>query len=197
MLNLNDPVRYSAEEQSFIDDHLKPQGKEGWNDSRNETKSIKNRISNHTIIAQGGRCAYCEKILAKGEVEIDHIANKGLYGEFTYEPYNLVSSCTCCNSPCNKGQKDCVVAPVDRLVYVNNEFTIVHPYFDNPDDHLKYMDDEHIYFDINNCSQKGKATIDMFNWNDTWAIYKRITIAHMKHYPVDVLQLAVEISTYK
>ena len=166
MLNLNEPVRYSAEEQSFIDNHLKPQGKEGWNDSRNETKSIKNRISNHTIIAQGGRCAYCEKILAKGEVELDHIANKGLYGEFTYEPYNLVSSCTCCNSPCNKGQKDCVAAPVDRQVYVNNEFTIGHPYFDNPDDHLKYMDDEHIYFDMKNCSQKGRNTIDMFNWNE-------------------------------
>ncbi len=197
MLNLNDPVRYTAEEQSFIDNVLKPQGKEGWNDGHIETKSIKNHISNHTIIAQGGRCAYCEMILSKGDVELDHIANKGLYGEFTFESCNLVSSCTCCNSPCNKGQKDSVVSPADRKVYINNEFTIVHPYFDNPDDHLKYRDDEHIFFDMKNCSQKGINTIDMFNWNETWALYKRITIAKMRHYPVDVLKSAVEISTYK
>ena len=197
MLNLNDPVRYTAAEKTFIDTTLKPLGSMGWNDGKQETQRIKNHISTHTIIAQGGRCAYCERILAKGELAIEHIAHKGLYGEFTFEPQNLVTSCTSCNSPGNKGQNDTVAAPVDRANYTNNKFTIVHPYFDNPDDHLKYIDADHTAFDMTRCSAKGLETIRMFNWNEKWAVYQRLTMAVMRHYPVDVLQLAAEIAVYK
>ena len=196
MLNLFDPVRFSANEQAFIDATLKPLGKDGWANAAPETIAIKNHISNHTIIAQGGRCAYCEKVLAKGDVDIEHIAPKKHYGAFTYEPYNLVSSCTCCNAPVNKGQKKTIVDPV-KAAYDQNTFSIVHSYFDNPDDHIKYKDAERTIFDINNCTIIGKATIKLFNWDEEWAFYKRLEIASMRHYPIDVLKLAVEISTYK
>lgn len=197
MLNLSNPVRYTDEEQAFIDAILKPLGKDGWDSGRKEAKNIKNHISTETIIAQGGRCAYCERILTKGEVAIEHIAHKGLYGEFTYEPFNLVSSCTCCNSPSNKGQKNTLAGLIDRENYANNKFAIVHPYFDTPEEHLKYIDAEHTVFDWNNCSEKGKETIRLFNWNEKWAVYQRQATASMRHYPVEVLKLAAEIAVYK
>ena len=197
MLKLNDPVRYTDAENAHIEANLKPKGKNGWSDSAPETIAIKHHISKHTIIAQGGRCAYCEKVLAKGDVDIEHIAPKKHYGAFMFEPYNLLSSCTCCNAPVNKGQNKTIVEPANLVAYDANQFTIVHSYFDNPDDHIKYMDEERTMIDINNCTVKGKETINMLHWNEWWAIYKRLEITGMRHFRIDVLKLAAEISTYK
>ena len=197
MLHLIDPVRYSAGELSFINSTLKPLGKNGWYYSHPMTRSIKHHISEHTIIAQGGRCAYCERILSRGEVEIEHIAHKKDYGCFTFEPFNLVSSCTCCNAPCNKGQNNTVSLPANRIQYDSNHFIIVHPYFDKPDEHIKFLDADHIIIDFPNCSKKGKETVRMFHWQEYSAIIKRAETASLRHYPLDVLKLAAEISTYK
>lgn len=197
MLNLFNPVSFNEEEKAFIDAILKPLGKDGWDDTTPVTKAIKHHISKHTIEAQGGRCAYCEKVLAKGDVEIEHIAPKKHYGEFIYEPYNLVSSCGCCNASVNKGQTKTIVDPVNKAAYEQNTFSIVHPYFDNPDDHIKYNDPERIYFNEDNCTEKGEATIKLFNWNEYWAIAKRFEIASTRNFPIDVLKLAAEIATYK
>ena len=197
MLKLIDPVRFSNEEQSYIDTTLKPLGKDGWTDNGDKTNSIKHHISKHTIIAQRGRCAYCEAVLAKGDVEIEHIAPRKHYGMFTFEPYNLVSSCGCCNAPRNKGQNKTIADPVNAEEYDANSFIIVHPFFDDPDNHLKYVDEDSIIIDYDKCSKKGKKTVDMFHWNETWAVYKRAAIAYMRQFPIDVLKLAAEISTYK
>lgn len=197
MLNLSDPVEFTAAEKAFIDTTLKPLGKNGWSNTAPATRAIQHHISTHTIIAQGGRCAYCERVLSKGEVEIEHIAPKNHYGDFTFEPYNLVSSCTCCNAPVNKGQNKTIIDPVNKVAYEKNSFSIVHPYFDNPDDHIKYLDADRTVFDENNCSGKGKATINLFNWKEYWAIVKRLEIASMRRYPLDVQKLAAEIATYK
>ena len=197
MLNLNDPVRFTKEEEVYIEANLKPKEKEGWSDSAPKTIAIKHHISEHTIIAQGGRCAYCENVLAKGDVDIEHIAPKKHYGKFTFEPYNLVSSCKCCNAPMNKGQNKTIVEPVNEMEYDANRFSIVHPYFDAPDDHIKYLDSERTIIDTVNCSAKGKETINMLHWGEEWALYKRLLVASMRHFPINVLVLAAEISTYR
>ena len=59
------------------------------------------------------------------------------------------------------------------------------------------MDEERTVIDINNCTVKGKETINMLHWNEEWALYKRLEVASMRHFPIDVLKLAAEISTYK
>ena len=51
--------------------------------------------------------------------------------------------------------------------------------------------------DINNCTVKGKETINMLHWDEWWAFYKRLEIASMRHFPTNVLKIAAEISTYK
>ena len=197
MLNLNDPIRYTPEEQAHVENVLKPQQKEGWGDRKDKTKALKNRISTHTIIAQGGRCAYCESMLLRGAHAIEHIAPKGLYGEFAFEPYNLVTACTSCNSTTNKGENDTVRHPVNRQDYAANKFVIVHPYFDNPEEHFKYLDDDKTVFDEPNCSTEARETIKMLHWNEMWAFNQRVAAARTRDLPGDVLALVGEIVTYR
>lgn len=197
MLNLNNPVQYTEKEQGYVDRVLKPLLSNGWKDQKQNTKTLKHKIDMYTIEAQGGRCAYCEALLTKGAHAIDHIAPKGRYGEFSYEPYNLVNACSSCNSLSNKGETDTIEAPVDTSEYQRNRFTIVHPYFDNPNDHIRYKDDKKTIFDLTACSPKGINTINMFHWNEVWAYCQREINARAKDLPMDVALLVKEISTYK
>ncbi|MFR3215975.1 MAG: retron system putative HNH endonuclease [Dysgonomonas mossii] len=168
-----------------------------WSDGSNPTKNIKNRISIHTLREQSCICAYCERVLCKGEVEIEHIADKGTYRQFTYESLNLVSACRSCNSTANKGTKPSIRTL--NAVYRNCVFLIVHPYFDNPDEHLFYSDENKIIYDIDRCTNKGKATINMFNWHEQWAIEFRANQARIRdfNYPIDIEIKIQEISIYK
>lgn len=197
MLNLNNPVRYSIAEQQHVTSILKPMGSQGWDDQKKATKNLKNKISTHTLTEQKCRCAYCESLLVKGASDIEHIADKGTYGEFCYEPCNLVTACTSCNSPSNKGTKDTIVHPENRSNYTMNQFTIVHPYLDNPDDHIKYQDKKRIMFDLPNCTQKGLETIKVFNWDQHWAYLARAINAETRNLTINVLQMVSEIATYK
>ena len=194
MLNLNAPIIYTAQEQTHVSTVLKPQSSEGWKDQKKKTQMLKNRISTHTIIAQGGRCAYCESLLIRGAHAIEHIAPKGLYGEFCYESYNLVTACSSCNS--NKGEYNTLHTPINKD-YTINKFKIVHPYFDIPDDHFKYVDKEKTVFDMPNCTEEAKETINMFHWNESWAYSNRVIISKTKDVPIDVLKLVAEIATYR
>ena len=197
MLNLFDPIHYTADEQTHVDTVLKPLLERGWKDKKNKTKKLKNRISLHTQIAQGGRCAYCESVLRKGASAIDHIAPKGLYGEFCYEPFNLVTACSSCNSVSIKGERDTIQRPVNYRRYLDNHFLIVHPYFDNPDEHIKYTDTTKTVFDKKRCSQKGLNTISFFQWEGPSAIRTRSEIYNTRNISFDVLSLIYDISTYK
>lgn len=196
MLNLLNPVSYTDEEQEFINSTLKPLESDGWLKADNKTKGIKNKISRYTIENQFIRCAYCESILRAGDAEIEHIAPKGQHGIFCFEPYNLITTCSVCNSPRNKGTKDTIVAPVN-VRYVDNNFTIVHPYINNPDDHLSYVDPDRIVFDKEHCTQLGIDTIAFFNWEETSAIVSRRINALVRDLPLEIVQLVDEISTYK
>ena len=197
MLNLNNPVQYTNEEQRHVDIVLKPLLSDGWKDQKRKTRSLKNKIDKHTINVQGGRCAYCETPLKRGAHALDHIAPKGIYGDFCFEPLNLVNACSSCNSTSNKGESDTIKAPADRNDYKRNIFTIVHPYLDNPDEHIQYEDDEKTIFDLKACSQKGIETIKIFHWNESWAYKQRVINAMTRDLPTDVMQLVMEISTYK
>ncbi len=197
MLNLIDPIRYTANEQDYVNNVLKPLKKAGWNDQKHNTKDIKHRIAEHTIVAQGCRCAYCESMLLRGAHAIEHIAPMSIYGEFCFEPFNLVAACSSCNSPSNKSNTDTIKAPVNLADYSANRFTVVHPYFDKPEDHIKYQDEERTIFDMTNCSEKGLATIKMFNWNTLYAYRQRVATARTRDLPIDILQIVAEIVTYK
>jgi uncharacterized protein (TIGR02646 family) len=167
-----------------------------WGLQDKMTNRIKHRISLRTLLNQDRRCAFCDAILLVGSTHIEHIVPKGLHGEYTFEPLNLVSSCASCNSPSKKGESETVKTPLATR-YCDNQFLIVHPYLDNPEDHIRYKDDLKIELDYANCSQKGQATIDLFDWDNLWEQNNRVAIARTRDFDKATLAEIIAISTYK
>jgi uncharacterized protein (TIGR02646 family) len=110
---------------------------------RHDVEDIKGEIHNQLLGIQGSNCCYCGlKVNEGGRAEIDHIAKKGgpkrpAYVEFIFTPRNLAIACQYCNSSSKKGQDD-VLSYVDLTNYENCTFKIVHPYFDNPQQHYSW-----------------------------------------------------------
>lgn len=86
--------------------------------------------------SQYGKCAYC--IIEIGEdvrrlADIEHFADKQKYPSWTFDLWNLFLACKYCNQT-RKGRFDTVLIHSD--VYESCSFAIVHPYFDNVEDHI-------------------------------------------------------------
>ena len=135
MLKLNKAYRYTRTEWQHVSTILIPYvrlygGQKGWDKADNATKDLKNSISEFTLVQQDCRCAYCETLIPGG-AQLDHFVPKQLHPEFCYEPKNLLTSCAVCNMYI-KNAEDTIILPVKRR-YEQNQFTIVHPYFNDPD----------------------------------------------------------------
>lgn len=196
MINLNNPVSFTKDEQSIIVSVL-ASGKSGldmWKDS--SVKKIKNKVSVHTIEEQECRCAFCEALLVQGTTAIEHIAQKGLHKKFTFEPLNLVSACGRCNSTRIKGEKETMKLP-EVANYKSNVFNIVHPRLDEPDNEIVFTDASRTIFDKPNCSAKGIFTIEFFCWDDEDAVITRLQNANRAGIPNSIRQYALLVSTYK
>jgi uncharacterized protein (TIGR02646 family) len=103
-----------------------------------EVNPIRQIIKHHYEQEQGFRCCYCGIHLptSHGRVwDAEHIVPKASHPQFLFEPKNLAVSCIDCNS-----------SKLDTRILVNNAvvnyprtsdaFIIVHPHFDNIDDHI-------------------------------------------------------------
>lgn len=140
-----------------------------WNDKHwkkppnNRIAAIKSKIRQQLEAAQE-RCSFCGlKLGGTSKGEIEHIAAKAhwRHPEFTFTLYNLTLSCHWCNFPEKKGTKETIQAK--RKVYSKSEFLLVHPYFDDPDDHYEWTDNQvEILIQVKNNSPKGSFSIAMF-----------------------------------
>lgn len=110
-----------------------------------ELQDIRSNIRRFYRDAQRGRCPYCMKetsILAAGNAHIEHILPKSLFQGFIFEPRNLCVICADCNTaknngnPINDEEEDTCNGPA--RIYPRSElrFKIIHPHFDNYDDHI-------------------------------------------------------------
>ena len=200
MLKLIRPYKFSSAEWHHVSTILTPYvlangGQKGWEKADNNTKDLKNRISEYTLLQQGNKCAYCEDLITGG-AQLDHIVPKQLHPEFCYEPKNLLTSCAVCNMYI-KNAEDTISLPVQRR-YEQNHFTIVHPYFNNPDVHIKFTNEDRVIIDKNGSTALGKATIDFFHLNDYPAYCKRANqFGDSIKYPIDAVKLAKACSAYK
>jgi len=123
--------------------------------------TFKENVTTTMKVAQSNRCAYCGTRLHEKRPHRDHIAPKNPYYKWTFWPINLVLACYCCNVDC-KGEFD----TVDFLSksYSRTIFKIVHPFLDNPDDHLDFdLADKAILVRPKNGSAKGAKTIELFD----------------------------------
>ncbi len=113
-------------------------------------------------------CAYCG-LSFKGEKDkqIEHIAPKsdrGRHPYFTFTLLNLVLSCGYCNNLIVKGSKETIKGPPNKKRYRKNHFLLVHPYFDDPNHHYEWVDqDSCVLIKAKNSSEKGLFSINMFD----------------------------------
>lgn len=200
MLKLGKPYRFSRDEWLHVSTVLLPYvkaygGKKGWEKGDNNSKDLRNKISEYTLMQQSNLCAYCEDFIPGG-AQLDHIVPKQLHPEFCYEPKNLLTSCAVCNMYI-KNAGDTIKPPVKRR-YEHNSFTIVHPYFNDPNLHIKYTNEDKVVIDRKGSTPLGKATIDFFHLNEYPAYCQRAQrFGDLKKYPIDYLKLAKVCSAYK
>lgn len=172
MIHMEDKyIRLSLKEKRYTWklhlSHLKP-----WGIQTAELKVIKQKIKEHLLIAQEYNCAFCScRLNVGGRAEIEHIAPKAekLYPEFTFHERNLVLACQNCNSSSKKGPKN-VIVKFSR-VYKNCEFSIVHPYFDNPDDHYGWVNGVKIVIILN--TSKAINSNKIFSLDDIFQTEQR------------------------
>lgn len=111
-------------------------------------------------------CAYCGlPFKGKKDRQIEHIAPKASYRQpqFTFTLHNLVLSCIYCNNLMVKGDKMTVADPVPQR-YKRCTFLLVHPYFDDPEDHYNWTDaGDKVLIQEKNGSTKGRFSISMFS----------------------------------
>lgn len=132
-----------------------------WNYTSGYARRFKDAITSQMSTAQSNRCAYCGSRLLGDEHHRDHIAPKESHPEFTFIPSNLVLACYYCNSEC-KGTTDTI--STKSADYSNCSFSIIHPIFDEPSDHIQFTGGENeILVRVVAGSTKGPATVTMFH----------------------------------
>lgn len=166
MLNINKRISLSRQSKRLIKKLRRKDNGLNGDSWKNIHKSVKNELSKKLLFNHSPRCVYCERYFIAERSEIDHFAHKARYPQFTFITPNLYYSCNFCNSSNRKGQKQTIIGTVNAKYNLCN-FLILHPYFDNPDDEIKFKDRERVDFDWNNCTIKGKETIKFWKWDDT------------------------------
>ncbi|WP_250255132.1 retron system putative HNH endonuclease [Chryseobacterium sp. Marseille-Q3244] len=174
--------------------------KRGLYSRRNELKSI---IRQQLERLQGDNCAFCGLSLKSRVTQIEHIAPKGkiLYPQFMFEPKNLILACSLCNGFDKKHTFNTIKTV--NAIYNRCTFNIVHPYFDNPDDHLEYFLDpeSNLAFiiqvrEINGVkSSKGLQTVSLFELDSNEMTQERYKDALAASQPVqpDFEKLIAEV----
>lgn len=164
MADINEPV-FLAEESLKIIETVKKQidfDYRSWGDDSLE--SVRKEIRDHYRFLQQGTCSYCKQnlsLIAAANCQIEHIVPKMLHEEFMFTPKNLCVICADCNQ-IKKEQETLKEIPEtlkgkkERKQYPRSSgaFKIVHPHFDNWDEHILNFDG--LYVDK---SMKGHFTI--------------------------------------
>lgn len=135
-----------------------------WKRGYGKYKAFKEQVTDAMKSEQSNRCAYCGTRLHEKRPHRDHIAPKSPHFQWTFWPINLVLACYCCNVDC-KGEIDTVA--VLSKSYRRTVFTIVHPFLDDPAEHLDFeIADKSILVKPRHGSAKGANTISLFNLMD-------------------------------
>ncbi|KRF54839.1 hypothetical protein ASG97_05450 [Bacillus sp. Soil745] len=136
--------------------------KHDWEHDR--SSNLRRKIRNHLNSEFEGKCFYCQTKLDQGNAafEIDHIVHKSKYIWFTYRPENLTLSCRLCNT--SKSKKETLNSTLQTtkfkfIDYPQNscDFSIIHAYIDNYDDHIKLEED--LFYKAKDI--KGAKTIEI------------------------------------
>lgn len=126
-----------------------------WDTNNPKTRvfKFKTHLKNQLRSTQDGRCAYCRRFLGLvSDTHLEHIIEKAIYSDFTYEIFNISLSCSECNAAKNKHcqkltkrLKQTTSVPPFLFSPINlgtgyplksETYRFVHPYFDRYSDHI-------------------------------------------------------------
>ncbi|WOC25028.1 HNH endonuclease [Pseudoalteromonas sp. N1230-9] len=165
---INNTICFSGDDNALIEDKLRLATFSHLDWSANELMPIRSKIRNFYRDEQRGVCAYCKddvSLRSASNAHVEHIAPKSLYLSFMFEPKNLCVICADCNEI--KRNQEVMNEAVDT--FSNNvksyprssgAFKIVHPLFDNYDEHI--LKKGRVYIDR---STKGAFTIGVCKLN--------------------------------
>jgi len=152
--------------------------RKSWKSSRGHARVFKNAITAQMLVIQSTRCAYCGSRLHGTKHHRDHIAPKESHPEFTFLPENLVLACYTCDSD-YKWTVDTIVTK--DAAYANCTFSIIHPHFDEPSDHIQFISGVGgLLVQVVPGSTKGRATVDMFHLDSPERTIQRIMVAALE-----------------
>ncbi len=163
MPDIENAYIYSAAYKSRLEAKF-PKGRTNpvlWADG--DLEDIRSAIRDFYRREQNGKCAYCSQpvsLRSAANCQIEHIIAKTLEPDFIYESKNLCVICADCNEIKRNQEVRSEIPQVtvkkDIRLYPrsSNAFLIVHPHFDNFDDHL--MEINGYYLDL---SEKGSYTL--------------------------------------
>lgn len=135
--------------------------KDPWGGGTALSKAFKKAVTSLLLTEQSKRCAYCGGRLFEKRPHRDHVAPKEKYRKWMFWPENIVLACFACNTDL-KATFDPVVK--EGATYRLTEFSIVHPYLDEPTHHINYAAAglKILISPVNNSS-KGLKTIQIFD----------------------------------
>ncbi|AVO58240.1 HNH endonuclease family protein [Pseudomonas chlororaphis] len=163
---INEPLVYSEASLAKINEKMAGVGYSHLDWSAPELEDVRCEIRNHYRDVQRLQCVYCQGAImhrSAAGAPVEHIVPKSQYLSFMFEPKNLCVICPDCNE--YKGAQEVLMQPVMVAPRVNyptssNAFRIVHPHYDEYEDHI--MRHNRVYVDR---SVKGGYTIFLCNLN--------------------------------
>lgn len=188
---INNKIAYSKDMKRYIHSLMPLKGGE-WDNKEPQMQKLHTVIREQLKIYQDNECAYCGLHLEEtGKSEIEHIAPKGgkkrpHYPQFAFTRYNLALACNLCNSPIKKGTKD-TFDYVDPINYRQCTFKMVHPYFDNPEDHFEYSPSGKKII-VQPKTPKGIKSIEIFDLNNEAHCNARAKEILLKSLPEDTIE---------
>lgn len=126
-------IAFTAEEISQIKAVLDQGG--GWDS--NDLNAIRSRIKQFYLQSQQFKCCYCrrENVVQHGRAwDVEHVISRTANAAFMFEPENLAVSCIDCNGA--KSDTNILARPRVRFPRKSGAYTIVHPHFDNWEEHF-------------------------------------------------------------
>jgi uncharacterized protein (TIGR02646 family) len=145
--------------------------------SNGDLEALRKEIRNHYRNEQKGSCSYCKQpvsLVSALNCHVEHIVPKSLHLKFMFTSKNLCVICADCNQIKREQETlgeipETMSNPTGRVNYptASSSFKIVHPHFDNYDDHILIVNG---YY-IDKGSKKGNFTIGACNLNRKLGVF--------------------------
>ena len=178
MPDINNQISFTLEVKKHIKQKLNDPNFKYTDWSDKSLESLRKIIRDFYRKEQVGKCAYCKRdvsLQSASNSHVEHILPKSRYFKFIFEPKNLCVICADCNEIKREQEaldfNDELLKSKEITLYPRSSkaFLIVHPHFDNYDEHIKILIGGH-YLDL---SPKGNKTIGICKLNRIFSVHDK------------------------